>query len=345
MDNGSGGWMSDLIFNGGNVAAFMGNQQFTARNFTFNNCKTAIYQNWGWVWNYKDLVINNCTIGIDLSQGGGTIQTVGSVIAQDAVFNQVDQGVITTWNSNSTPTGGGTFVCDNCDFRTTNIAVSYPDRTVVVPGGQLVQSFIQGSTYTAYDKATTNEAGQTCYAPGTRSARHRLLANAPPKPAVLLDAKGHIFGKAKPQYENVPVSAFVSIKDLGAKGDGLTDDTAVIQRALNSIRNDQILYFDHGAYLISDTIQVPNNIKMTGESWPIIMVKGSAFSDMNNPKVAWRVGNPGDVCNVEMSDILFELRGPGPGAIITEWNCAGQSPGSAGESSVNTASSIFPLSH
>ena len=36
MDNGSGGWMTDLTFNGGNMGAFLGNQQYTTRNMTFN---------------------------------------------------------------------------------------------------------------------------------------------------------------------------------------------------------------------------------------------------------------------------------------------------------------------
>lgn len=43
MDNGSGGFMTDLTFNGGKYGAFFGSQQFTTRNMTFNNCQTAIF--------------------------------------------------------------------------------------------------------------------------------------------------------------------------------------------------------------------------------------------------------------------------------------------------------------
>lgn len=43
MDNGSGGFMADLVFNGGQYGAFLGSQQFTSRNMTFNNCQTAIF--------------------------------------------------------------------------------------------------------------------------------------------------------------------------------------------------------------------------------------------------------------------------------------------------------------
>jgi glucan 1,3-beta-glucosidase len=51
MDNGSGGFMTDLTFNGGKYGAFFGNQQFTTRNLKFNNCQTAIFMNWNWVSN------------------------------------------------------------------------------------------------------------------------------------------------------------------------------------------------------------------------------------------------------------------------------------------------------
>ena len=45
MDNGSGGFMADLTFNGGNYGMFLGNQQFTTRNLTFNDCNTAVFVN------------------------------------------------------------------------------------------------------------------------------------------------------------------------------------------------------------------------------------------------------------------------------------------------------------
>jgi glucan 1,3-beta-glucosidase len=331
MENGSGGWMSDLIFNGGGIAAFMGNQQFTCRNLTFNNCNTAIYQNWGWVWNYKNLVVNNCKIGLDMSSGNGTAMTISTIIAQDAVFNNVDIGAVTTFGNGSSPVAAGGFICDNCDFRTTNVAIAYPNRTVIVPGGQVVQSYVQGRVYSVADTSIYSpDFNRSCYGPVAQSARVQTLANAPPKPSVLLDKNNYFVTRPKPQYEDVPVSKFVSVKDHGAKGDGVTDDTNAIQAILNSATFDQVVYFDHGVYIVSDTIQVPKNIRITGEIWPVIMAKGTAFSDWNNPKPVWRVGNPGDVGSVEMSDLVFGVQGPAVGAIMTEWNLESASPGSAG---------------
>ena len=109
------------------------------------------------------------------------------------------------------------------------------------------------------------------------------------------------------------------------------DETSGVQNFLNAAAaSGQIAYFDHGAYVIGDTINVPINLKITGEIFPLIMVSGPNFQDQFNPRVAWRVGNPGEVGSVEMSELVFETRGPCPGAIMVQWNIKGSSPGATG---------------
>lgn len=92
----------------------------------------------------------------------------------------------------------------------------------------------------------------------------------------------------------------------------------------------KIAYFDKGAYIVRKTIQIQKDVKIVGELWAIIMSQGSYFGDMANPKVMWRVGNPGESGTVEMSDIVFETQGPCPGAILVEWNIKQATPGGAG---------------
>ena len=48
MEHGSGGFVSDLVFRGGEYGFKAGNQQFTARGLEFYNCKTAIGMIWDW---------------------------------------------------------------------------------------------------------------------------------------------------------------------------------------------------------------------------------------------------------------------------------------------------------
>jgi hypothetical protein len=47
---------------------------------------------------------------------------------------------------------------------------------------------------------------------------------------------------------------YVSVKDFGATGDGVTDDTADIQAAINANRNGEIVWFPDGTYLTSGII-------------------------------------------------------------------------------------------
>lgn len=315
MDNGSGGMMLDLTFNGGKYGAFFGNQQFTTRNLTFNNCKTAIFMNWNWAWTFQDIKINNCGIGIDMANGGAS-QTVGSILVVDSVFQNTPIGISTAFDK-SAPATNGTLVLDNVDMSTgVPVAVSQATtKETILAGNQKIALYAQGR---AYD-GSGGKGVQGTQTPAT-------------KPDSLLDkATGKVFTRAKPQYENLASNAFVSVKANGAKGDGKTDDTAAIQGIFDSVTETQIVYFDHGAYLITDTIKVPKNIKITGEIWPLILAGGDkSFKDQANPKPVFQVGQPGDVGAVEMSDLMFETAGPQPGAIMMEWNVAGSSQGAAG---------------
>lgn len=65
---------------------------------------------------------------------------------------------------------------------------------------------------------------------------------------------------------------FVSVRDFGATGDGSTDDTAAIQRAISQLfvqetnpRVRRSLFFPAGVYKISDTITVPSYARLFGE--------------------------------------------------------------------------------
>jgi hypothetical protein len=59
----------------------------------------------------------------------------------------------------------------------------------------------------------------------------------------------------------------VTVTDFGAVGDGVTDDTAAIQAAIDSaVIQNKAVYVPNGAYLISATISIPNNMALIGET-------------------------------------------------------------------------------
>ena len=325
MDNGSGGFMSDLTFNGGHYGAFFGNQQFTTRNLVFNNVQTAIFMNWNWLWTFKSLSINNCGVGINMAVTSGP-QTVGSILVQDSTFSGTPTGIITSFSTqNNAPATGGTLVIDNVDFTGSQKAIADVSGATVLAGGTKVASWGQGHAYTTGSGVGAQKRANT----SPQIAIHGPLA-APKKPAALLNAQGAVFERSKPQYESVPSSSFLSVKAAGAVGDGNTDDTAAIQAVFDRATSGQIVYFDHGAYLISKTVRVPKNIKITGEIWPLIMASGPAFSSQANPAPVFQVGQPGDVGAVEMSDLIFETKGAQPGAILVEWNLGQSAQGASG---------------
>jgi hypothetical protein len=324
MDNGSGGFMSDLTFNGGNYGGFFGNQQFTTRNLTFNNCKTAVFMNWNWAWVFHDIKINNCGIGIDMSNGGSQGQTVGSVLVLDSQFTNTPIGIKTAYDPTS-PQTNGTLILENVDMTgTTQAVVNEGTGQTVLEGNQQVSFFAQGRAY----GGVSGTSGKAIQAP----------QEVVKKPGVLLDpATGKIVTRSKPQYENFLGPNFISIKGAGAKGDGVTDDSDAIQKALDFAGPQHVVYFDHGAYLVTKTIKVPKNVRIVGEVLPMILAGGdSTFKDQNNPQPVFQVGQPGDVGEVEMSDLIFGTAGPQPGAIMMEWNLKGSTPGAAGLWDVHT---------
>ncbi|EGC48290.1 LysM domain-containing protein [Histoplasma capsulatum var. duboisii H88] len=80
MENGSGGFVSDLVFNGGNIGWRAGSQQYTAMNLKFNDCLTAVQMIWDWGFNWQRIEVDGGAIAFNISgRGGDTGQGVGSV--------------------------------------------------------------------------------------------------------------------------------------------------------------------------------------------------------------------------------------------------------------------------
>ena len=64
------------------------------------------------------------------------------------------------------------------------------------------------------------------------------------------------------------LSQYISVTDFGAVGNGVADDTAAIQAAINSLTNGGSILFPEGTYLISAALNLSNkvNIALIGSS-------------------------------------------------------------------------------
>ncbi|KAH7869711.1 exo-beta-1,3-glucanase [Lentinula edodes] len=316
MENGSGGFMGDLVFNGGKFGMWVGNQQFTVRNITVNNANTAVFGIWNWGWTFQGVTINNCQVGFDLTTGGLTesTQTVGGEAIIDAVVSNTPIFVRTSQPSNGKL--AGSIVINNAQLTNVPTAVGVVGGATVLAGGTTtIASFGQGNVYKGTNGASTFTQGSI------------PAAN---KASSLLDSAGHIFGKMHPQYTNYAVSQFVSVKDNGAKGDGHTDDTAALNAIFAKFSGCNIIFFDAGTYIVTQTLTIPAGTQIVGEGWSVIAGSGAAFQDINNPKPVVQVGAANSQGIMEISDIIFSTVGPTPGAIVVEWNVkqpAGQNGG------------------
>ncbi|KAJ7043179.1 glycoside hydrolase family 55 protein [Mycena alexandri] len=329
MENGSGGFMGDLTFHGGKFGMWVGSQQFTVRNIVINNAQTAVLGVWAWGWTFQGVSITNCQVGFDLLGGVGAEAIIDATVSDTPIFLRT-----------ATASNGklvGSLVLNNIKLNNVSTAVGVNDAngTVVMSGGNhvTIDSWVQGNVYAGSDPKGNFTQGSVA---------------APPKPASLLNAAGHIFGKMHPQYVDHHVTDFVSVRDHGATGDGKTDDTYAINEVLRKVKgrkfklkferanpfhqhaHSKIIFFDAGTYIVTSTITIPAGARIVGEAWSVISGSGPAFQDQNNPQVVVRVGEPGSRGVVEITDMIFSTVGPAPGAIVVEWNVKETEQGSAG---------------
>ena len=82
-----------------------------------------------------------------------------------------------------------------------------------------------------------------------------------------------------------PVSAWVSVMRLGAKGDGSTDDTRAIQQAIDTHR---VIYFPMGRYVVTDTLRLKPDTVLVGlhpSRTQIVLPDGTAgFAGVGKPR-------------------------------------------------------------
>ncbi|KAK3722123.1 hypothetical protein LTR37_002556 [Vermiconidia calcicola] len=307
IESGSGGFMNDLVFNGGLYGATFGNQQFTMRNMTFNNAVTAINQIWDWGWTYYGITINNCTIGLNMSAGEPDALSVGSMTFFDSTISNTDTFIKAGFTPSSLPLAANSIVLENIHLNNVRIAIENGNNATVLegtPSNSYIAAWAMGHSYTP--NGPNNFSGTI--APAPRSAG-------------LIDVSGNYYQRSKPQYEQYTASAFISARDQGATGNGRTDDTSALQEAIYAaLAQQKILFVDHGDYLVSSTIYIPPGSRMVGESYSVILSYGSFFNNINTPKPVVQIGKPGDLGVIEWSDMIVSTQGQQRGAILFEYN-------------------------
>ena len=136
------------------------------------------------------------------------------------------------------------------NVKLTNVptAVAVSNDSVLLPGTsssettKTIAAWAQGNVYH-----------------GTKTSPTFIQADiaAPYKNPSLLTPEGKIVGRMHPQYEDLDVSSFVSVRDFGAVGDGKTDDTRALQTVFDMVRS--YLSFDFLLILIPRVVRRMQN--------------------------------------------------------------------------------------
>ena len=253
-----------------------------------------------------------------------TIDTggAGSLTILDSSANSVGRVIATRETGN----GDGSIVSDNLNVTAVgSIVQNYSNNRIILAGTDVpitVDTWTQGNVYFCLDDGKNMQ---------------RTLSS-PIKPDAMLDNGGRFFTKSRPVYANAVLTSILNVKDQGAKGDGFTDDTAILNSILlANAGSGNVIFFPHGYYVISDTLYIPPNSSIFGEVWSTISGKvpfcslfrhsltrltarGSRFKDENKPTAAVQVGKSVEVGCAEITDMLFETGEMLPGAILLEFN-------------------------
>ncbi len=147
--------------------------------------------------------------------------------------------------------------------------------------------------------------------------------------AVLVFGGAAVAADGDVAYPDHPNVVHVTRAPYGAKGDGVTDDTAALQKAINETTGHGcVLYFPPGTYLVSDTLMWPK--KFNGhDNWghttlqgasagkSTIRLKDGTFTDPKKPKAVMWCGGFGsaDWFHNHVQGLTFSVGKNNAGAI------------------------------
>ncbi|KAH8805219.1 glycoside hydrolase family 55 protein [Xylogone sp. PMI_703] len=302
--SGAGGFLSDIVIHGGSSAIVNAGGNPNVQNLQISNAITAVTVPFGLGAMYRDVKINNCSTGFNMS----SIGLEGAMTFIDSSISNTEVAFLTSYNSSlASKSIGSSLILENLQFTTVDVVVQ-DVQGVALRGTRhqtTLQAWGQGHAYALH---------------GPKRYQGLIAPNI--RPHSLTDGSKY-YQRSKPQYASTPLSQFLSVRDAGAKGDGIHDDTAVLQHiVLKAAEEGKIIFFDAGTYKITRTLYIPPKSRLIGESYPVILVAGSYFSDMNRPQIAIQIGKPGEIGAIEWSDMVVSTQGPAAGAILIEWNLA-----------------------
>jgi hypothetical protein len=133
----------------------------------------------------------------------------------------------------------------------------------------------------------------------------------------------HLWAATFPSFES-PGAANVKDASYGAKGDGRTDDTSAIQRAIDE---HEIVFLPKGCYLLTRTLELKPQTKLVGVGQTISLLvpaKSGAFADAKIPAPMVRTADSAEAAT-SLAFLGFYTPANVEGAQSLHWRSGGRS--------------------
>jgi Pectate lyase superfamily protein len=258
----------------------------------------------GSMWTIRSLHISSCTTtGVALSNSWTFTFVDLKVAGCPVAMSYANSMQVSILDSNlQAITGGQTFVADGSPY--------YVENTIGItsPGGAKFSGvgYVNGSTQVSGPIAMTR-------------TQPMMLA---PRPK-LYPSNGSI----------------VNVHNLRIRGDGVTDDTAALQQAINRYGT---VFLPYGNYLVSNTLTLGPTSRIYGEATTQITLANNAsgFSNPNSPKPVILVPSAA-TAQVNLANFYLSPGTGNPGAVLIRWG-AGSNSGiwDVGTNSTNLSAAI-----
>lgn len=289
---------------------------------------------------WQSISITGADIGFNItgSSGGGSVGSIGLV---DAIFQDTAVAIAIRGasgkdgqdgkngkNGSSTGISLDNVVFDNTKtwLRTLDpVTGSVSDSNT--SGRKAVDAWTMGSAFDGDAKTIKGRAPHKRADTHDATVMRSVQLTSSDNPHRL--PKDPFFVRPKPQYTDLQPGNILHLR-LVCQGDGVSDDTACFQQALNNNANRKVIFVDAGTYLLTDTVVVPPGTRLVGENWAQLAATGPKFQDPKEPRPMLRVGSVDQIGTVEMQDLLFTTKGPTPGVVLIEWNLEANTAGAAG---------------
>lgn len=107
--------------------------------------------------------------------------------------------------------------------------------------------------------------------------------------------------------DKIDKMGIINVKDFGAVGDGVTDDTQAINDAINAIDNARVLYFPKGQYVISNGIEIDKKCIICGSGMDNSIIKYDGSGNALSLKANYsKISNLGLIGNAQGIGLLIE---------------------------------------